>query len=262
MLHIIRNLLILSVFMALIGCDSPDTSNSKVPELLVYCGITMARPMQEIADIVEREKQIRITVTQGGSEDLYQSLKASRKGDLYLPGSASYRERHLDEGLLGDFVLVGYNQAALMVAKGNPKGLNNDPRQMTRRDLAIVIASADTGSIGRESKRILEYYGIYDQVLRNAVYLTTDSRNLNRALHDGEADLILNWRATGFFDDNRKVMDVVDLPAEVAKPKKLMLNMTSFSEHPQLARYLMELAASERGQEVFSRYGFITNRDH
>lgn len=255
MLRLIASLLVL--FLA--ACDSTEMSSAKRSELLVYCGITMAHPIKEIASIVEQEKGVKILITQGGSEDLYESLANSRQGDLYLPGSASYRKRHLYEGLLGDYVHVGYNQAALMVPKGNPKNISNDVVELTRKDLGVVIANAGTGSIGRETKRILSERDIYQAVLDNAVYLTTDSRNLNRAIHNKDADLILNWRATAFFGENKAVMDVIDLPPELAKPKKLLINQLSFSSYPEVGKYFMELAASERGQEIFRRYGFLDN---
>lgn len=242
------------------GCDGDDQPAALRPQLLLYCGITMVHPMTEIARVIEREQNVQITISQGGSEDLYQSLRASRKGDLYLPGSESYRQRHLGEGLLGEAVPVGYNQAALVVRKGNPKQVSADPHSLLRQDLAVVICNPDSGSIGRENKRILEEVGIYQQVLDNAVFLTTDSRNMNGALKNGDADLILNWRATAFFPENRDFMEVIDIDPALAKPKRLVLNLLTFSSHPEIARRLMAYAASEQGQAVFRKYGFIDNQ--
>jgi molybdate transport system substrate-binding protein len=252
---------VLSLLVGLVmlsGC-SDESSNSQKPELLVYCGITMIKPMSEIARIIEEEQNVSISFSQGGSEDLYQSLKTSKKGDLYLPGSASYRKRHLEDGLLGEFVHVGYNQAALMVHKGNPKQLNDGLPDLLRKDINVVICNPESGSIGRESKRILESAGIYEQVMQNTVYLTTDSRNLNGALKKHDADLILNWRATAFFDENKEFMDVIDLDPKIAKPKKLLLNLLTFSQHPEVARRYMEYASSPEGQAIFRKYGFLDN---
>lgn len=249
-------ILFINVFM-LFACDN-SIKESK-PQLLIYCGITMVHPIMDIAAIVEKEKGIEIVISQGGSEDLYQSLVHSQKGDLYLPGSASYREHHLDEGYLGDFVLLGYNQAALIVAKGNPKGITADLNEFTREDLAVVIGNGATGSIGKETKRILDTYGNYQSVLENAVFVTTDSRNLNRALREGEADLIMNWRATAFFDENTDSMDVVDLPSDIVKPKQLLLNKLSFSEFPEISQYFMDVAKSQRGRDIFKHYGFLVS---
>ncbi|MET0051386.1 MAG: substrate-binding domain-containing protein [Candidatus Thiodiazotropha sp.] len=257
-----RRFLWILLVMLLAGCDGEPAQEAQQPQLLIYCGITMAHPIKEIAAIVEKEKNIRILITQGGSEDLYRSLALSHKGDLYLPGSASYRKRHLEEGLLGDYVEVGYNQLAVMVRKGNPHKIGSDLNELLRKDIAVVIGNADSGSVGRESKRVLEGAGIYDQVLDNAVYLTTDSRNLNRALREHEADVILNWRATAFFDENREDMEVIDLDPKLATPKQLLLNQLVFSEYPELSRYFMDYAASEKGQAIFRKYGFLDNKNH
>lgn len=248
----------LALVFNLSACDDKKASQPEAkPEVLLYCGITMVKPMKEIADLFEQRENVRVTITQGGSEDLYQSLKASEVGDLYLPGSASYRKRHLDEGLLGASAHIGYNQAAIMVQKGNPKNATPDPKSLLRPDLAAVICDPDTGSIGRETKRILSEVGIYDDVFRKAVYLTTDSRNLNNAIKSEEADITINWRATGFFPENRDQIDVIDLEPELANPKKLVLNVLTFSKHPEIAGRFMELAASEEGQAIFRRHGFL-----
>lgn len=263
-MKIMRSIVVMVAFLVLVaGCGesaSPEKVAQERPELLVYCGITMANPMKAIAGIIEKEHNVKITISQGGSEDLYQSLRSSRKGDLYLPGSASYRKRHLGEGLLGDFVHIGYNQAALVVPKGNPKGLEANLDNLARKDLAVVICNPESGSIGRESKRILEKHGSYEAVLDNTAYLTTDSRNLNRAVRNGEADLILNWRATAFFPVNRDKLLALDLDKKVAKPKKLLLNILTFSKYPEIARKFMDYAVSEKGQAIFREFGFLDNR--
>jgi molybdate transport system substrate-binding protein len=87
--------------------------------------------------------------------------------------------------------------------------------------------------------------------------MATDSRNLNQFLLDGAADVILNWRATAFFPENRERLDVLDIDPALARPKELALNLLTFSEHPDLARRFMDLAASERGQAIFRSFGFL-----
>ncbi|MBF0247184.1 MAG: molybdate ABC transporter substrate-binding protein [Alphaproteobacteria bacterium] len=241
------------------ACGDQKETPAVLPEMLIYCGITMAHPMKEIAQNMEQELGVKILINQGGSEDLYQSLKASQKGDLYLPGSASYRERHMEEGLLGDFVHVGYNQAAMIVPRGNPKGLTADITLLTKPEYKVVIVNPDSGSIGRETKKILDDAGIYQAVLDNATYLTTDSRNLNQALKQGDADVSINWRATAFFAENKPHIQQLDLDPAVAKPKKLVLNLLTFSKIQDKARRFMEYASSPEGQAIFRKYGFLDN---
>jgi len=229
-------------------------------EMLLYCGITMVKPMTEIAQAFEKRENVRIVIAQGGSEDLYQSAKKSGVGDLYLPGEPSYRERHLAEGLLGEYVTVGYNQMALIVQKGNPKRVKADPRELLRRDLVAIIGNAESGSVGLEAKAILDKLGIYPRVVKAAAFLAADTRSLMLAMRRGEADVTMSWRATGFFPENAEKLDVIDLPSQLARPQPLLLNLLKTSRHVDLARRFMSYAAGDEGQAIFRRYGFHDNR--
>jgi molybdate transport system substrate-binding protein len=243
-----------------IGMFGGQTAIAQQPrELLIYCGITMVRPMAEIAKRFEIREKVKVAIAQGGSEDLYQSARKSRVGDLYLPGEPEFRTSHLKEGLLGDYVTLGYNQLALLVRKGNPKKVKNSVKELLRTDLQVIIGNAQSGSIGKATEKALQNAGIYRQVLENALFLAPDSRSLNLAMKQGEADLTLNWRATGFFTDNRIIVDVIDLPATAAKPEPLQLTILTFSREKELARRFMNFAASAEGQAIFRSFGFHDN---
>jgi len=250
------------VSFVLEACDDLDGKGGAQPDqaaLLIYCGITMVNPVKEIADRFKKTHNVNITISQGGSEDLYQSLSTSRLGDIYFPGSLSYRTRHLHEGLLGEAVHVGYNQAALIVPKGNPKRLPASLNVLTDPSLSVVIANPRSGSIGRETKRITDSLGLSEAVLNNTIFMATDSRNLTQALLDGSADVILNWRATAFFESNRNRLDVLDLDPAIATPKDLTMNLLTFSANRDIARAFMILAASPEGQAIFRQHGFVDN---
>lgn len=235
-------------------------AQSAQTELLLYCGITMVRPMTEIAQLFEKRENVKVAIAQGGSEDLYQSAKKSGVGDWYLPGEPSYREKHLAEGLFLEHVTVGHNQMGLMVQKGNPKKVKPDPRELLRKDLVAVIGNAESGSVGMEAKSILDQIGIYPQVVRAAAFLSADSRSLVSAMKKGDADVTLNWRATAFFPDNAPKLDNIDLDPKIAKPQALLLIRLKSSKHPELAKRFMALAASEEGQAIFRKHGFLDNK--
>lgn len=52
--------------------------------LSIYCGITMVRPITDIARLLEKQEKISIAIAQGGSEDLYQSAEKSQQGPLIV----------------------------------------------------------------------------------------------------------------------------------------------------------------------------------
>ncbi len=230
------------------------------PEMLLYCGITMVKPMTEIAQLFEKRAKVRVKIAQGGSEDLYQSAKKSGLGDWYLPGEPSYRAKHQSEGVLGDFVTVGYNQMAMVVAKGNPKKVHPDPQELLRKDLRVILGNAESGSVGQESKTVLDKLGIYPKVVKATAFLSPDSRSLMNAMRKDEADLTMSWRATGFFPENAAKLDVIDLDTKIAKPQALLLITLKSTSNAAQAKAFMTLTAAEEGQAIFRKYGFLDNK--
>ena len=250
----------LALLLALSALASTAARAGESAGLLIYCGITMVRPITELARAFEQREALpanAIKIAQGGSEDLYQSAKKSRVGDIYFPGEPSFRDKHQADGLLGDYKLVGYNQMSLFVQKGNPKKVRSDLNELLRKDLVLTLGSPESGSVGQEAKQILERQKTYVTVIEKAAFLAPDSRTLTQILRRGEADIALNWRATAFFPDNAPYMDVVDLDPKVAEPQALLLIQLTFSRNPQLARKFMDYVASAEGQAVFRKFGFL-----
>ena len=258
LLQPLRRRLLAAALLA--AASLPLQAETPKVELLLYCGITMVRPMTEIAQHFEKREGVRITLAQGGSEDLFQSAKKSGVGDWYLPGEPSYRDKHMAEGLFGDQVNVGHNQMALMVLKGNPKKVKSDPRELLRKDLVAILGNAESGSVGQEAKSILDRLGIYPQVIRTAAFLAPDSRSLMNAMKKSEADVTMSWRATGFFADNAAKLDVIDLDPKLARPQALLLIQLKSTRNPELAKRFLALAAGEEGQAIFRKHGFLDSK--
>ena len=228
--------------------------------LLVYCGITMVRPITELARNFEQREKVRISIAQGGSEDLYQSAKKARQGDIYFPGEPSYLTKHQSEGLLGDYKLVGYNQVSIVVPKGNPKQVKADLKELLRKDLVLILGNVESGSIGQESKRVLDGAKMYPKAVAKAALMMPDSRAINLAMKRGEADATLNWRATAFFPDKATHVEAISHDPKIAKPQALLLNQLTFSKNSALSRKFIDFVASEEGQSVFRKHGFLDNK--
>ena len=104
------------LFAAILGLILPVTifaAQSK--QLIFYCGITMVKPMTEIAKIMEKKHDVKISISQGGSQDLFDALAFSKKGDLYLPGSESYIKKNEKTGFFEKRAVIGENKAAIFV---------------------------------------------------------------------------------------------------------------------------------------------------
>jgi molybdate transport system substrate-binding protein len=177
---------------------------------------------------------------------------------MYLPGSSSYRTKNIKDGFLLGFVDIGYNQASIFVAKGNPlkiKGLDD----FLNEDFGIILADPNSGSIGKMTKKIFTKYrgeDFFDNVYDNTVEIVTDSRNVNLALKEKRTDISINWKATAFWSENIKYIDIVKIDTKYSPKKTLQINLLSFSKYPDIAKAFMKYATSKDGQNIMQKYGF------
>ncbi|MEA1923367.1 MAG: substrate-binding domain-containing protein [Pseudomonadota bacterium] len=235
------------------GCS--EEPKPQIKELLVYCGITMVQPMVEIAKIIEIQEKCHFEILKGGSGHLYEVITSNRIGDIFMPGSASYMEKAQREKIVKDTVVVGYNQAVLMVQKDNPLKITPELCNLTDPRYAVVIANPKSCSIGRLSKQLLETLNLYQSTLDNAVYMTTDSKDLIKAIKERKADLALNWQAPASWPENREAVTILPLDKKLATRRALILGRLKFSKHPEIVKKFMQLAVSPEGQAIFKRYG-------
>ena len=249
------------IVLSLNSCthDSSQKSEESIEDvktILVHCGVTMVKPITEIAKIIEEQEKCKVLIAKGASGNLYQSIVNNKIGDLYLPGSEQYIVDAMKEGYVLEKTYVGINKASIMVQKNNPKKIQSSLECLKDTNLRIVIGNPSSGSIGKETKIVLDKLGIYNEVKKRAEYITIDSRDLIKALKNDEADIIINWFATSVWDDNSQFVDVLEINENsVIQENKLYLGLLTFSQYPDISKKMMMLAASERGQQIFRKYG-------
>lgn len=254
MRKIINYCLILFISLIMVSCGENEVATPK-KELLIYCGITMIKPMMEIKTIIEKKHNCSILITKGGSGNLLKSLKVNKIGDLYLPGSDSYIKKGQEDNIITDTVFVGYNKATLMVQKGNPKNITADLNNLIKKDLLVVLGNPDSGSIGKETKKILSSKGIFDEAMQNVSILTTDSKKLFQVLKEKQADLVINWFAISTWEGQKEFVTAIPINEEFAKKKKLVIGLLKSSRFPTIAKDFMEFAESAKGKAIFKKYG-------
>ena len=256
---------ILSICFLLVLCLLPSCKDNssksetvkKEKNLLLYCGITMIKPMTDICNIIEEQEGCNIVITKGGSGNLMKSILKNKTGDLYFPGSDGYLSQIEQQhpGIITNTIEVGENKAVIFVQKGNPLNLTNDLNQLKDPKYGVVIGNDKSGSIGKETKKILDHLNIYEDVVKNAIILTTDSKDLVKAIRKKEADIVINWYAVYNWDDNNQYMEPIEISKEYHTPKKLVISTLSFSEHKDIAEKILQLAGSKEGKKIFQKYG-------
>ncbi|WP_161947617.1 substrate-binding domain-containing protein [Malonomonas rubra] len=237
--------------------EYPAPPGSDRKEILIYSGMTMIKPLLEVSKLFEQQENCVVKITYGGSGHIMRSVQINKIGDLFFPGNKLYIDELAEQEMIEETALVGYNQAALFVQPGNPKQITPDLHNLTDARFNVVIGSETSGAIGRETKRILDNFGIYQQVIDNALYLTTDSKGLNRAMRSHDADLVMNWKAVGYFPENKGKMEILPHPEEPLHRRPLVIGTLRYSQNPKLAGKFLRLISSETGQQIFQKFGFL-----
>ncbi|MCK9338040.1 MAG: substrate-binding domain-containing protein [Arcobacteraceae bacterium] len=228
--------------------------------VLIYCGITMVNPVKEMADILEKEHNIKIVMTQGGSADLFNALKTSKLGDIYIAGESRYINDYVQEGFFEDYMrYIGYNQAAIFVQKGNPNQIKSI-EDFLRTDISTMLCDYNTGSIGKMTKTVLENYGgkrFFEDAYLNTIQVGTDSRNINASLIRKDIDVAINWKSTMTFGDNKNVIDVINIDEKFAPKMQIPAILLKSSQDKELAKIIIDFMVSDIGQGIMKKYGFV-----
>jgi len=248
------SVLLLLSFVFFSDCNNKESST--IPELLIYCGITVAGPVQEIADIIETQENCKITILLDGSQNLLDIIDVNKVGDLYLPGSITYLDSAFRKGHLLNFEVIGHMDPVLVVSKNNPKNIIPELKSLTDPELRVVLGSPESCSIGVKTRSILQSVNLFDEVMENVLYLTTDAKNITRAIIDGSADIGIEWKVAVSGEVNSKYMDFFSLRSEIALSEKIGLGLLKYSIFPELALIYFDYAVSDKGREIFKRYGF------
>ena len=194
-------------------------------ELIFYCGITMAKDMENISKLFERTHNVKIKIIPGASKELLLIIKKTKKGDLYLPGSAKYI---LDnKSSFTYFKPVGYNRLVLVRYK-NKRYTFED---LLNNRVATVLCNYETSSCGRATKKFIEKkYGVnfYNKLFDNAVEITMDSKPLNRLILQNNNLVGINWKASV----KNKNLRTVEIGAEKSV---LYLAVIKYSDKKKLA---------------------------
>lgn len=256
-----RNLfLLLLLYSLLISCDpyvNPLNRETSSNEILIYSGMTMADAIFELKDKFESANDCEVKVMYGASGYLQKVIEVNRKGDIFFPGNISYLNKFKENRLITRVSNIGYNSLAFFVAKDNPLALSGELDQLIDPRLKIVMGSAEAGSVGEETVKLLKSSGLYDKVLENTRSFTTDSKGLAISLRSGEADLVVNWRAVGYTKKNHPYMTKIDINSDKVVKVPIAMGLLKYSVDSVCANEFLDFAESAFGRRIFQRYGFI-----
>ncbi|RMF83019.1 MAG: molybdate ABC transporter substrate-binding protein, partial [Nitrospirae bacterium] len=162
--------------------------------LLLFAGAATRPVIDAAIPAVRAALGIEVAVNYGGSGRLLTQLRLTHRGDLYLPGSHDFLERAVALGVVDPATRVdfAYLTPALLVAKGNPKGIHA-LRDLLRPGVRVALGEPRTVCAGAYGVRLLRRAHLAAPVLARAGRAPSCAAVAN-LLATGSVDAILGWR--------------------------------------------------------------------
>ncbi|PLX69930.1 MAG: hypothetical protein C0603_03055 [Denitrovibrio sp.] len=256
---LMRLLLLLLVCGLVFSCDpyaNPLIIKDQKPEILIYTGITMADAISEINDIFESRYDCKASMMYGASGYLKRVIEVNKVGDIFFPGNKSYVDSFIKEKIVTKSVDVGFNRLSFFVKKGNPLLLSGDLHQLTDANLKVSLGANDSGSVGEETFKLIKQLKYYNDIISNVTSFTADSKGLVSAIRNSEADIVINWLATGFVNNNNLFMEPIKIDYDIVNKVPITMGILKYSSDLECVNNFMDTVHSSEGKALFKKYGF------
>lgn len=247
-------LLLIGIFctVAVVGCSKKETED-KPRELVILCGSSFPKPMEQLYSELTAQTGIKVTTTVAGSEDFLPLVKAGRKGDILVTHDP-YLDYVADANALADYVHVGFVAPVLAVQKGNPKGLTSI-QDLTQPGLKVALTDPQYSTCGEMVFALLDKKGIKEAVMKNVENrLTKGHSTLGNFLKTQAVDAVIMWN--GVAHTFRGSVEVVRTPYEYDEEIRVHIIGLSYSKEPELLKQFIAFART-RGPDIFAEYGYV-----
>lgn len=247
-------LLLIGIFCLLVVvCCSKKEPKDKQKELVVLCGSSFVRPIEQLCSEFAAETGIEIVTTVAGSEDFLPLVKAGQKGDILVTHDP-YLDYVAEAKALGDHVQAGFVAPVLAVQKGNPKGITGI-EDLTVPGLKVALSNPDYSTCGEMVFGLLEKKGIKEAVMKNVENRLTKGHNtLGNFLKTQVVDAVIMWN--GVAQTFVEAVEVIPTPYEYDKEIRVHIIGLNYSKHPELLEKFLEFSRN-RGPAIFAEYGYV-----
>ena len=228
------------------------SSASASQPLIVYCAASLKAPVEAIAREYESKYHTEVQIQYGASQTLLAGMEVSKTGDLYLPADDSYLAVAAARKLIDSTIPLATQHAALMVAKGNPKGVKT-MADLLKPEARLALCNPDAAAIGKLVKAAVGDT-VWEPLSKKAALMAATVTEAANAVKADGADAAFIWDA---MHKQYAAFDLVALPELANVKAQVAVGLLSCSKQSAAAmKFARYLAAKDAGLPVFKANGF------
>lgn len=231
--------------------ESLSTDESQEKTLLVYCGAGLKKPMAEIAEIFEKEHNVKIDYTFAGSAQLLSQAELSKKGDVFIVGSMDSYNVALEKELVFEGKPVAYHIPVIGVPKGNPANIQT-LEDMAKPGIKVILGDEEANAIGKAAQRIIKSSKL--EVINDNVVAKTATVNelgVHLSIKDADAAIVTLDLAV-----NNDEVEYIEIPQNINSIETILVGALKSSQYIDLSNEFVDFVASDKGKAIFEKHGF------
>ena len=234
------------------ACGGDNSGHSAPTDITVFAAASLTGVFTEIgAAFTAAHPDAKVTFSFDSSSALVQQITQGAPADLFASADTSNMDKLTQAGLNGTPpVIFTTNLLAIIVAKGNPKGITG-VADLARPDLKVVLC-ADQVPCGKYAEQILDTA----KVALTPVSHEQNVKGVVTKVTTGEADAGIVY-VTDIRAEAGKA-EMVTIPAGLNVVAKYPIATVKTSPHPEVDQAFIDFLTGPDGQALLATYGFTT----
>ena len=233
------------------AAELTDDSVKEKEVLQVYSGAGLKKPMDEIAQLFEEQENVTIEFNYAGSGQLLTQLETTGKGDVYIVGSVPNYEAAKSKDLVLDYITVAHHTPAIVTLKGNPKEIKT-LEDLGKKDVKVILGDEKASAIGKTAQEILKKNKL-EIINDNIVSRAATVNEMVVQLTTGKADAMIATIDSVYGNDK---LEITEIQPEKNIDQIIAGGIVKNSEKADMADKFIKFVSSEKGKEIFAKYGF------
>ena len=147
-------LAIVSLSLALAGCDHTPKSSAKGSTLTVFCAAGLKQPVEAIAAKYREELGVEVQLQYGGTGTLLSQIRVAQRGDLFIAADDAGVTDARKFDAIREVIPMVKQRPVIAVRAGNPKKIAT-LADLARDDVKLALANPEAAAIGRSVRTAL-----------------------------------------------------------------------------------------------------------
>lgn len=220
------------------------------PEIVLFSGAMLRPGLEKTLKEFEQREGCRFTTVYNGCGVLVAQMRTGQRPDAYFSCDTSFMKSVAD--LYLDPVDVVDNQLMIIVAKGNPKGIQT-VQDLTKPGLRVGLPHHEKSAMGNSAWKMLVQMNVYDALAPNLSVESPTGDFLINQLRTGSLDAIIACRSN--WTGVREHLDAVPIDhplARMTQPYAVGRN----TRYQQMLARLQDALTTAASRERFEAEGF------